>query len=147
MRLSTVIKYEEPPNIDAVRRRFPNLQPGVVFAYGNTIYVPGGAPKVGSLIVPAGAELPHHLVVHEEVHFDQQERIGGPESWWNHYLLDDAFRLEQEVEAMVAELAAVPNRADRRRLQARRVKELSGPMYGRLVTKDAARDLLSQRVC
>jgi hypothetical protein len=144
VRLTTRIRYEEPPNTEAIRARFPNLGPGTVFAYGNVIYVPGGAPRVGRLHVPAGAELPHHLVVHEEVHFDQQDAKGGPESWWNHYLLDDAFRLEQEVEAYRAQLAAVPDRAERRRVTAKVVKDLAGPMYGRIVTKEQARALLAR---
>lgn len=146
MRLSTRIAYREPPNIDAIRARFgAALSDATVYAYGNTIYVPGGKPKVGKLFVPVGAELPHPLVVHEETHFDQQARVGGPDVWWERYLVDDAFRLEQEVEAYRAQLAAVPARAERRRLTAEVVKTLAGPLYGRLVSKEQARALLSAR--
>jgi hypothetical protein len=142
VRLATRVAYEEPPNGAAIRARFPGLPAGVVFAYGDTIYVPGGEPRVGRLVVPAGAELPHPLVVHEEIHFDQQAAAGGPDAWWGRYLDDDAFRLGQEVEAYRAQLAAVPGRAERRRLLAAVVKDLAGPMYGRLVTKETARRLL-----
>lgn len=144
MRLSTRIAYEEPPNIEAIRARFGGaLTPATIYAYGSTIYVPGGRAKVGSLHVPAGVEIPHPLIVHEETHFDQQAAIGGPGAWWERYLADDAFRLEQEVEAYRAQLAAVPGRPERRRLLAEVVKTLASPLYGRVVTKAQARALLA----
>lgn len=144
MRLTTRIAYTEPPNIEAIRARFGGaLTPATIYAYGSTIYVPGGEAKVGSLHVPAGLELPPHLIVHEETHFDQQAEAGGASAWWERYLVDDAFRLAQEVQAYRAELAAIPTRADRRRRYASVVTTLAGPLYGRLVSKPEARALLS----
>lgn len=144
MRLSTSVRYEQPPNIETIRARFSGtLTPATVFAYANVIYVPGGEAKVGRLQVPAGVELPHSLVVHEETHFDQQAAVGGSNVWWERYLVDDAFRLSQEVEAYRAQLAAVPGRPERRRLMAEVVKTLAGPLYGRIITKEQARRALS----
>lgn len=138
MRPTTRIVWGEfPPNADAIFARFPRVPLGAVFAYGNTIYVPGYAK--------GATELPDHLIVHEETHFDQQARQGGPAAWWHRYLTDDAFMLEQEVEAYRAQLASLPDRAERRRVLAYVVKHLASPMYGNVVTKERARRLLSYR--
>lgn len=123
-----------PPNIDAIRARFGQLPVGTVFAYGDTIYA------------PSTTDLPSHLVAHERVHFAQQEKAGGPEAWWQRYLDDARFRLEQEVEAyrvQWAEIVRLP-RDERRELLRHICRSLSGSMYGRLVTKEQARHLITR---
>jgi hypothetical protein len=123
-----------PPNYAEIRARF-NPPPGTVFAYGDTIY----APHV------TAAGLPHHLVVHETVHFGQQRAAGGPEAWWRRYIDDPKFRLEQELEAyraQYASIAALP-RPERRAILAHICKSLASRMYGGIVTKEQARRLVT----
>jgi len=121
-----------PPNFEEIKARF-NPPPNTVFAYGDTIYAPGGT------------DLPANLVVHEETHFVQQQRVGGPDEWWRRYIDDPRFRLEQEVEAYRAQLAAVADlpRPMRRELLAHICKSLASRMYGGLVTKEQARRLVT----
>jgi len=121
-----------PPNIDAIRARL-NPGPRAVYAYGDTIYS------------PSGTNLPPDLVRHEETHFAQQQRIGGPDAWWEKYLSDPAFRLEQEIEAYRAqyEMLALLSRKERRQRLAHICKSLSSAMYGRLVTAEQARALIA----
>lgn len=121
-----------PPNYEEIKARF-NPALGTVYAYGNTIYAPGVAGLISA-----------DLVVHEEVHFEQQARVGGPDAWWRLYIDDPRFRLEQEVEAyraQYASLATLP-RPERRERLAHYCKSLASRMYGGLVTKDQARRLI-----
>ncbi len=105
---------------------------GVMFAYGDTIY--------------AKDLMPADCMVHEEFHLSQQARLpGGAEEWWERYFTDESFRLEQEVEAYQEQYQyAVKNypRPKRREVLKRITKDLSGPMYGKIITKAEARDLI-----
>lgn len=81
-----------PPNIIKIRQHFPDLDRHVpVFAYGNVIYS------------PFLNDLPEDLIFHERVHFQQQAKFPSPDLWWERYLEDAGFRLEQELEAYVAQ--------------------------------------------
>ncbi len=73
--------------------------PTAVFCYGDTIYN------------PSGALLFNDLVVHEEVHAEQQANSTNPGLWWTKYLNDRAFRLDQELEAYGAQFNYVRQRA------------------------------------
>lgn len=81
------IEKAYPPNYKDIIATFPFVKEhkGVIFTYGDTCYV------------PSGAELPDHLIVHEETHTKQQG--DNPAEWWKRYLADKDFRFEQEVEA------------------------------------------------
>lgn len=87
MEKMTTIIQSWPPNIDAIRKRFPAIHNRVLFAYDGSIYS------------PSGQDIPDHLIVHEETHFKQQEKVGGAAVWWDKYLTDNKFLIEQEVEA------------------------------------------------
>lgn len=128
----TQIVKAYPPNFAEVRARF-NPPPGTVFAYGDTIYS------------PHTTTLSADLIAHERVHFRQQAAAGGPEAWWRRYIADAQFRLEQEVEAYRAQYAMLRDlpRPERRRQLARICKALASGMYGSLVTKEQARNLVA----
>lgn len=135
MRINIVKGY--PPNYKAIIAVFPSvkLSPNVVFTYGNTIYKPYGEQN-----------LPNHLIKHEEVHIKQQSII-GPVVWWRQYLANQRFRLEQEVEAYRVEYDVIENeysRPMRRKLLNHIAKNLSGPMYGNIVNKEAAIRLITR---
>lgn len=78
------ISSDYPPNIDRIRQ-FLSPPENAVFAYGDIIY----SPKE-PILYP-------DLIEHEQVHERQQN--GFPEQWWERYLQDKDFRLNQEVEA------------------------------------------------
>lgn len=130
----TRIVKDFPPNYDELRTRF-NPPPGTVYAYGDTIY----APHLSA------SGLPGHLIVHETVHFGQQRAAGGPDAWWRRYIDDPAFRLEQELEAYRAQYRSVAQlpRPERREILAHICKSLASRMYGGIVTKDQARQLVT----
>lgn len=74
---------EYPPNYAKIKEIL-NPPDTVCFTYGSTIYN------------PSGNEIKDDLLIHEQVHEKQQT---NPEEWWDRYLIDKDFRLEQELEA------------------------------------------------
>lgn len=119
------IKHELPPNWAAVVAKFPVVaeqQDRVVFTYAPYIYVPGGQ------------ELPPDLYVHESIHLKQQG--DAPEVWWDRYLADADFRLEQELEAYGAQLAMFNNAGNRRfeYEKNRLATDVSSALYGNMVS-------------
>ena len=129
------IVIELPPNIEAIYEAFPfvkNRVKEIVFTYGNILYNPGGN------------SIMKHLMVHEETHQRQQGK--KVEEWWNQYLTDKSFRLNQEAEAYNTQYKFIKalhtrqvNRAELRRL----AKDLSGPTYGNLCSFETAKELIS----
>ena len=119
-----IIEHDFPPNIDAVREKFP-LKGGEIFAWDGIIYN------------PSGAKLPPELIEHEKVHFAQQG--GNPEVWWSRYLTDDdQWRYEQELEAHIVEYKTYcrHNRDRNKRIRYLQMiaRRLSSPMYGKVAT-------------
>ncbi len=126
----TAIKREWPPNHAEIVKVFPGARsPSVVFAYAPDIYAPGGT------------NLPPSLVAHEQAHIDRQILI-GVEEWWARYLVDKAFRYDEEVIAHAAEykhlIENAPNRQQRRAALKFVAKKLTLPLYGSLVTMQKA---------
>lgn len=85
------IRNEYPPNIEKIKKVFP-ISKTTVYTYGDTIYAPG-----------INFNLPLDLIEHESIHSLQQRAYGDPESWWDRYLKDSNFRLDQEVQAYKAQ--------------------------------------------
>lgn len=132
--MSAKIVKAFPPNYAEINAAF-NPPPNAVFAYGDTIYS------------PSSDTLSSDLVAHEKTHFVQQAAIGGPEAWWRRYIDEPQFRLEQEIEAYRVQYAYASAvglaRPQRRALLAHICKSLASGMYGRLVTKEQARALVT----
>lgn len=80
-----------PPLFDKIDAKFGIVGKDVIFAWGGSIYNPRGVP----VTTP--------LMVHERIHSDRQEHLGGPEKWWLRYIEDDEFRLREEVAAHIGE--------------------------------------------
>lgn len=116
-----------PPNIDKIRAVLPVTDRNI-FAYGGKIYSPGAT------------ELSPELHAHEKVHFRQQG--DHVEEWWDRFLADPAFRLDQELPAHTAEYRHFCKRNRDRNNQKwfLRVlgKRLAAPMYGGLIGVKAA---------
>ena len=129
MRLDNeTIKHERPPNWDAIVAAFPAVaekEDVAVFTYFPYVYVPGGLP------------LTPDLETHERVHLAQQGAYPGEvEVWWDNYLTTPVFRLEQELEAYGAQLAFMKPYGNRvfEYTKDRLAKDLSGPLYGNLIS-------------
>lgn len=128
------IKKDYPPNYNQIAQKFDiRGNPRVIFTYGDTLYVPNGA------------EIPPDLMAHEETHTVQQLKMGVA-AWWDKYLVDDQFRLNQEVEAYRAQYKYAQenmNRHGRRALLNRIASDLSGVMYGNLCSFEQAVGLIT----
>ena len=117
-----MIKFEKPPNYDAICEAFPRAKlRHVIFAYFPHIYMPDG----GSLDIAVRC--------HEEVHLQRQSFL-GPEAWWNKYINDPAFRLDEEIVAHIAEADKLleregANRRNRKRIAAIVGLRLANPLY------------------
>jgi len=127
------ISTELPPNYEAVKEKF-NPAKTAIFTYGDTIYN------------PSGGVLTPELLAHEAVHEGQQG--ADPQAWWDRYMVDDQFRLEQELEAHRVEYQAFCARVKDRNRRAVFLNQiatrLASPMYGRVVTVREASRLIAQ---
>lgn len=129
-----------PPFLDRIRQAGMGVDlSNTVFTYGNKLYNPGGR------------EIPNHLMEHEETHERQQLAFkGGPDAWWDRYLVDVQFRLDQEVEAYRAQYRFYcdrhPNRKKREWMLNTLADALCGPLYGGLVDFKRAYELMTGTV-
>ena len=128
-----------PPNIEAIREVLP-VKEGNIFAHGGRIYDPAGR------LTPAD----HHLFDHEQVHFEQQTAL-GVNKWWELFLASPEFRLDQEIEAHVAEWRSFQrhnrDRNDRSRHLMVMARRLAAPMYGGIISVgDAKKAILRGRL-
>lgn len=124
----------KPPNFADIVAVFPEAKrKGVVFAYGDTIYINGAA------------YLSPELRSHEGAHLERQ-KANGPDAWWSRYLTDQAFRLEEEIIGHRAEYQTARNlMKDRNRLAAAFdtiAKRLSSPLYGNMISYSEARRMI-----
>lgn len=115
-----------PPNWTDIIQAFPivaEAKDRVVFTFYPNIYVPGEK------------RLPPDVYVHETVHLKQQEAY-GVEKWWDQYIYDPVFRLEQELEAYGVQLALYNDGRSRvfEYMKDRLAQDLSSEFYGRLIS-------------
>ena len=122
------IVNELPPNIKEIIKVFDLKEFNPIFTYGDTIYNPAKLP------------ITKDLIVHEEHHEKQQQKMGA-ENWWELYLKDKVFRLSQEIEAYRIQyeyVAEHSNRKERKHLLQQMAKNLSSRLYGGLISKREA---------
>lgn len=135
------VVHERPPNFDAIAAAFPFVKDrkGVLFTYWPAVYNPDRV------------HISPWLAEHEATHVEQQRAIGAP-AWWERYLVDKAFRLEEEAAAMVAEYLAfcastpAPNRARRAEFIDVLASKLSSLVYGYMIRKKDAKRMFKQRI-
>lgn len=125
------ILVEQPPIIDRIIAVFPFVkdEKNMLYAYGDVIYSPGGA------------DVPPYKIVHEMVHGEQQREV-GVEWWWDTYLVDKVFRLNEEIPAHHADYKSFCRHYKDKNEQLRYLNylagQLSGPIYGNLITHSEA---------
>ena len=121
-----------PPKDLYIRLNFKfgvDWEKGVIFTYNNKIY--------------SKYPISEDLVKHELVHIRQQnDFIGGSDAWWNKYLEDKEFRLNQELEAYRKQFRwSKANIKDRNRLfniLRHSAIDLSSSMYGDILSYEEA---------
>jgi hypothetical protein len=125
-----------PPNFEIINQAF-KLHKGIVFTYGDIIYNPDNGP------------IDEPLMNHEKTHSQQQAEY-GVEKWWDRYLADPAFRASQEIPAYQNQYKlACKLIKDKNRLfnyTSALAKDLSGEMYGKLMTFDQALEAIKNPV-
>lgn len=133
-----IIYGEYPPNYAEIAKVFKiKDNPGIVFTYGYKLYVPAG--KI--------VEVDKHLLAHEKIHALRQTEM-GVEEWWKKYLEDSSFRLVQEVEAYRQQYRSMWSLpiSQRAGYLNHIVKDLSGTMYGNVVTPEQALQLITDGI-
>lgn len=128
-----------PPNFNKIISVFPaGAKNSTIFAYSPYIYV-SGKPELS----PA-------LNAHENVHISRQEiYTGGAEAWWDRYLTDKNFRLEEELIAHCAEydyLMKFGSRSERRNALKVVSARLSGPLYHLGLSPKQAAKLIEEKL-
>lgn len=112
-----------PPNSDLIQAAL-TPPPDALYCYGDTIYN------------PSGKEIPADIHYHEYIHSLQQG--DNPDAWWSQYLLDEDFRLDQEIEAYGMQYLFVCKYIDTPAIRKWALDSmstaLSSESYGRLLT-------------
>lgn len=144
-----------PPNILDIEAAFPGVSktPTILYTFGDSVFTTGMG------------EIPTWIMEHERVHSQRQYELGrsffkdpisngtdeafyeiGAIYWWNRYLQDNEFRLEEELLAHRVELDIFsrfyPDRNTRRAYLKSIAKRLSSGMYGRMVTFEKAKRMI-----
>jgi len=130
--LQVPIIIDKPPVYDRI------IQAGMIFNANSTIFAYNGA-----IYNPADLDLPQDIIVHEMVHLAQQgDTEESATAWWDRYILDVYFRIQQEIEAYGAQYryaaTIVKDRNRRYSLLRKLAESLSGPMYGNAIPFDSA---------
>jgi hypothetical protein len=121
------ILLERPPRYDEIVAAFPaaaTMRP--VFAWGDAIYN------------PHRIQIDQHLLAHEGHHgMTQHPAVGGPDAWWDRYLVDPEWRVEQELEAYIIQYKSfcgiTRNREARHKYAYAIAQQVSGPLYGSII--------------
>lgn len=126
------IKHEKPEIYKKLHDRFGvNWDDGIIIADAPHIY--------------CKYDISPEKIVHEMVHIKQQTKM-GKELWWQLYLSQDTFRLEQEVEAYRSEYSFLKRHVKDRELLHKLLlqisKHLSSEQYGDILTEIDARKLI-----
>lgn len=126
-----------PPNFKQICKAIPSVkkQKDAVFTYGDTIYN------------PYHGIVQDHLDIHESVHEKQQTEM-GVEKWWAEYLKNPEFRLKEEVHAYRLQYKFVYKMygwQNATMLLKEIAKDLSGDLYGNILTYEKARNEISRK--
>lgn len=127
-----MIKHEKPTIYDKLHETFGvEWDKGIIIAYYPNIY--------------CKFELSEEKIAHEELHLERQKDM-GVELWWNLYINNISFRLEEEILAIKAEMQKIRemniDRNHRRFLFNNIYEDLSSSIYGKIITKTQAKQIL-----
>ena len=142
-----MLAYPDEPNMKILHEKPPEwIMTGCLsqfrvnvertfWAYGDTIYNPGGIL------------IREDIIAHEEQHGRQQEaHEGGKDGWWRQYLAEPRFRLEQEAEAYGVQYKwyckRIADRNKRAQFLHMIATQLSSPLYQLAVSQLQARTMI-----
>lgn len=134
--IETPIIEDFPPIWDKVIAAGMRPNPDtVLFAYAGAIYA------------PRAKNISNDLLVHEGVHLDQQG--DDADAWWDRYIQDAYFRIDQEAEAYAEQYDFlchdIKDRNQRNMILHRMAIQLSGAMYGNVITHSAAKTMIKSK--
>jgi hypothetical protein len=127
------IVHAPPPNFAAIVKVFPQAAfwP-VLICYGDTIYN------------PQRVRVTDEVMAHEGAHSQRQN--GNPEPWWERYLADRKFRLDEEIIAHRVEyryFCAMGHARHQRRAGLKQIAQrLASPLYGGLISVAEAKRII-----
>ena len=130
-----IIANECPPIYDKIPQAGMQPTDNAIYTYGDTIY-----NRSGGTITP-------DLMIHEETHCIQQGN--DPDGWWDRYLNDGLFRIQQEVEAyanqykFICQIQKDRNRRDK--VLRNMATILSSPTYGSIIGSNAAYKMIKDK--
>ena len=130
----TIIFKKPPEHIyqACVKQFGVSFDDGIIFAYNRHIYTK--------------YPMPDYKEVHENTHLLQQTLIGSADVWWEKYLEDKEFRLEQEIQAYKAEMRYVKEYIKNREIVAQirhqNAIDLSSEIYGKIISYTEAHRIL-----
>jgi hypothetical protein len=128
--MTKIKPQSEFPLMDLYQEYFKDITDKTVFAYNNTIY--------------SNYPMSDDFIKHEETHLKQQDKI-GLSNWVNQYLENKQFRLEQEIEAFKVQLNSIKDRNHKKEVLFESAKNLSGKLYGNLLTLNEAINILLKK--
>lgn len=128
----TFKKLNEAPNYQALKDKF-GIDNKAIIAYGDTIY--------------CDSQLTGDLLQHELTHCQRQKfDKGSAKRWFELYMTDDNFRLQEEVLAYRSQFEfckrVFKDRNKRTKILWALAKELSSPMYGSIINHREAMKLI-----
>ena len=130
----TLHDNKDAPNLQKLKDAFEVSEEDIIIAYGDKIYSPN-------------KQITHDLLVHEMVHCERQgynER--SAERWWERYMEDKEFRLNEEILAYKQQYLyccrVYTDRNRRHKILYALAKELAHERYGKLCTNSKAMDYL-----
>lgn len=133
--LNIHISKEIPMIYTELNKRFGvDWNNGIIIADGDTIY--------------CKYDLVPQKVIHEIVHLKQQGKI-GKDLWWQTYLSNDTFRLEQELEAYKREYQFIKDNIKDRNQRFEHLydlaRDLSSETYGKIIPFNEAMKLIQSQ--
>lgn len=127
------ISNKKPPNYEQLAKFFDiENRKNVVFTYGDTVYAPGVD------------DISDDLKIHEATHQIQQG--DNPKEWWDKYIADPEFRLDQELEAYKNQFKWFKKRKPPKKVRTdfldHIASDLSSSLYGNIIDYKTARNIL-----
>ena len=130
-----MIKREKPPVWDKLVKAFGVEWGTICVAYDKDIYCGDKA------------NLSTDVIVHESVHLARQEK--DPVQWWENYMKNKELRFTEELVAYHTQYDYLKNNVKDRNRLARYLfnlaRDLSGPMYGNVVSHSEAMRLIKMK--
>lgn len=128
----------EAPNLQLLKDTFGVSETDLIIAYGNFIYAPNKS-------------ISRDLMIHELVHCERQGfNENSARRWWERYMEDNDFRLQEEVLAYHQQYLfccrVFKDRNKQDKILRAMAHELSSPRYGSIVVNSDALRLVSGKM-